>query len=216
MSSPIEWFVEHHEVLKPLTIPVSLLIAAAIALVHNPLHVLVERVCAPRWYRARVQMKALAQRLNDDDDLTEADIDRALVQGTASALWLERAALFVRQRDDLFVARTTFNWPSDASQELRGDHPWARSTVSGPVLLADPDDAPEAPAVVVPIRWSRRRPANRLAIYGHHVTRERLDPDEIRVLGEVSRAAAVAYMRLDLESRSAAPVGNVPAAPPAS
>jgi hypothetical protein len=75
--------------------------------------------------------------------------------------------------------------------------------------LADPDPAPREPALAVPIvRRVTRHPASRIVLYGHHLTREQIDPDEIRILDEVSRAAALAYMRLELEGASNAAQGG--------
>ena len=198
---PIESLMEEREALKPFAVPLSFLLAIGLALIHNPLHGAVERLFAPRWHRARRQLQDLAQRLVDDDDITIVDVDRALVEDTASALWLECAALFRRQPGDLFVLQRPVNWPADARQTLRADDPWIRSVTTGPVRLADPDEAPREPALAVPVvRRVTRHPASRIVLYGHHLTREQIDPDEIRILAEVSRAAALAYMRLELEA----------------
>jgi hypothetical protein len=85
---------------------------------------------------------------------------------------------------------------------------------TGPVRLADPDKAPREPALAVSVvRRVSRHPASRLVLYGHHLTREQIDPDEIRILDEVSRAAALAYMRLELEAASDAAQGGASATP---
>lgn len=200
-SSPVESFIEHRGALKPLAVPVSLVIAMGLSLIHNPLHGLVERLCAPKWHRAKVELKAIAQRLLDDDSLTATDVDGLLVHGVAQALWLERAALFAREQGDRFVLRATFNWPAEASQELRADHPWARCEGYEPVRLVDPDQALDSPELVVPIRHAQRQPASHLVLYGHHVTAERIDPDEMSLIRNVARAAAFAYMRLALDAQ---------------
>ncbi len=200
---PIESFMEERAALKPFAVPLSFLLAVGLALIHNPLHGAVERVCAPRWHRARRRLQELAQRLVDDDNITVVDVDRALVEDTATALWLKCAALFRRQTNDVFVLQKHVNWPKDAKQTLRADDPWIRSVTTGPLRLTDPDEAPLEPALAVPVvRRVTRHSASRLVLYGHHLTREQIDPDEIRILDEVSRAAALAYMRLELEAAS--------------
>ena len=211
---PIESFMEERAALKPFAIPLSFLLAVGLALIHNPLHGAVERLCAPRWHRARRRLQELAQRLVDDDDITLVDVDRALVEDTASALWLKCAALFRRQPGDVFVLQTHVNWPVDAKQTLRAGDPWIRSVTTGPVRLTYPDEAPRAPALAVPVvRRVTRHPASRLVLYGHHLTREQIDPDEIRILDEISRAAALAYMRLEVEAASDASHGSVSTTP---
>src|SRR5207253_425124 len=189
-----------------------------LALIHNPLHGAVERVCAPRWHRARRRLQEVAQRLVDDDDITIVDVDRALVEDTASALWLKCAALFSRQPGDAFVLQTHVNWPVDAKQTLRAGDPWVPSATTGPVRLTYPDEAPLAPALaMLVVRRVTRHPASRLVLYGHHLTREQIDPDEIRILDEISRAAALAHQRVEGEAAaggSACSVFTRPSGPP--
>ena len=198
---PIETLMMERDALKPFAVPLSFLLAVGLALVHNPLHGAVERVCAPRWYRARRRLEELAQQLEDDDEITIADVDRALVGDTAIALWLKYAALFHRQADGVFLLKTNVNWPDGAKQTLCADDPWICSVTNEPLRLADPDEARREPALAVPIvRRVTRHPVSRLVIYGHHLTREQIDPDEIRILGQVSRAAAFAYRRLEAEA----------------
>lgn len=201
-SSWLEETMKEHEALAPLALPISLLVAGILALIHNPLHGVVERLFAPRWHRAKVKLEALAKRLVDDEDLTATDVDRALVEETASALRLESAALLCRQPNDVFVTQRTLHWPPRAQREFECDHPWVCTMARGPVSLADPDDAPDEPELAVPIRGSSRHPAPRVMLYGHHITRERIDPDEVGIIDSVSRAAGLAYMRLDYETPS--------------
>jgi hypothetical protein len=202
---PIETFMEERAALKPFVVPLSFLFAVVLALLHNPLHGLVERACSPRWHRAQNQLRELSLRLMDDDTITLADVDRALVEQTVAALWLKCAALFRRQPGEVFVLQTHVNWPEHIKETLPSDDVWFRSATTAPALLTDPDEAPGGPAVAVPVvRRVSRHAASRVVLYGHHVTREQIDPDEMRVLEEVSRAAALAYMRLDLEAASSA------------
>ena len=200
---PIETFMEQRAALKPFVVPLSFLLAVGLALIHNPLHGMVEWACSPRWHRARNQLRELARRLVDDDDITLVEVDRALVEQTVTALWLKCAALFRREPGDVFVLQTQVNWPDHVKQTLRADDVWFRSATIEPVLLTDPDEAPGEPAVAVPVvRRVSHHAASRVVLYGHHLTREQIDPDEIRILEEVSKAAALAYMRLELEAAS--------------
>ena len=126
---------------------------------------------------------------------------RALVEDAAIALWLKYAALFHRQADGVFLLQTDVNWPEGAKQTLGADDPWICSVTNEPLRLADADEARREPALAVPIvRLVTRHPVSRLVIYGHHLTREQIDPDEIRILGQVCRAAAFAYRRLEAEA----------------
>jgi hypothetical protein len=199
-SSWLEETMKEQEALAPLALPISLLVACILALIHNPLHGVVERLFAPRWHRAKVKLAALAQRLVDDEDLTATDVDRAIVDETAAALHLECAALLCRTPKNVFVTHRTLHWPPRAQREFDSDHPWVCTTAQGPVSLADPDDLPGEPELAVPIRGSSRYPAPRVMLYGHHITRERIDPDEVRIIHSISRAAGLAYRRLDYET----------------
>jgi hypothetical protein len=199
VKAPLEHWMQQQDTLRDLAVPISFAIAAALALVHNPLHGVVERVLAPRWHRGKQQMQALALRLLNDD-VTLRDVDRVLVHDAAQALWLRCAALFRRHHPELFVIDEQFNWPAGARRELHGDDPWVKSVSVEPVPLADADAAPMQPELAVPIQCTPRHPIDRVVLYGHHDSSERIDPDEIRLLREVSRAAALAYMRLDLEA----------------
>jgi len=198
-SYPIEFIAG----LRPYAVPLSLLLAACLALVHNPLHDFVEKTCAKRWYQGRRVLEELRQQLEQDDHLTEENVNGALVEETAKALWLECAALFCRRPGDTFVLHATYKWPHDGIRSFRGDHPWGRLTMKGPSLLTDsenPSNDPPGVALAVPVGHSTRHLADRIVVYGHHETRERIDPDEVRVVNDVSRSAALAYMRLELES----------------
>jgi hypothetical protein len=206
LPSPwLEEMMKENDALAPLALPISLLVACILALIHNPLHGIVERLFAPRWHHAKVTLAALAQRLVDDEDLTATDVDRAIVDETAAALGLECAALLCHRPNDVFVTHRTLHWPARAQREFECDHPWVCTTARGPVSLADPDDVPDEPELAVPIRGSSRHPAPRVMLYGHHITRERIDPDEVRIIHSVSRAAGLAYMRLDYETPSQPP-----------
>ena len=204
LGQKLEDSMEDRLALDRLKLPLSLLVACVFALIHNPMHGVVERFFAPRWHRAKRELEALAKRLVDDEDLTVTDVDRAMVEGTATALRLECAALLRRLSQNAFATHRTFNWPHGAQQTYRCDHPWVCSAEPGPVPLSDPNDAPYEPELAVPIGRTARHPASRLVLYGHHVNRERVDPDEVRIIHAVSRAAGLAYMRLDYEGRQPA------------
>ncbi|HZQ61951.1 MAG TPA: hypothetical protein VFC24_11420 [Casimicrobiaceae bacterium] len=208
---PIESLMTRRQALEPFAPFLSFALAAVLALVHNPLHHIVERVFAPRWHRARRELQELAERLQDDDTMTKREVDHALVERAARSLWLKYAALFRRHSPDLFVLDEPFQWPDPNKQQLKCDDPWVRCLTPDPVPLADPEDAPSAPELAIPVQQSRRQPVNRVVLYGHHDSNVRIDPDEIRLLRDVSRAAAIAYMRLELEAVQAAQ-SNPPAA----
>lgn len=181
----------------------SLAPAIVVGLIHNPLHGVVERICAPRWHRARAQLQELAERLVEDDTVTLTDVDRALIEDTVAALWLDCAALFQRRPDGTFAIQRHVNWPRDAKCVLLADDPWIRSAMTEPVLLMDSAGHASGPALAVPIaRRMVRHPTTRVVLYGYHRTREVIDPDEIHILHALSRAAATAYLRLELEAAS--------------
>jgi hypothetical protein len=97
-SSWLEETMKEHAALAPLALPISLLVACVLALIHNPLHGIVERLFAPGWHRAKVKLEAMAQRLVDDEALTAQDVDRAIVEDTAgycrgASYRMRRAAL---------------------------------------------------------------------------------------------------------------------------
>jgi hypothetical protein len=136
-----------------------------------------------------------------------------ILPDTAEALRIECAALLCRGPDNVFVTRRTLHWPPRA-RTYHCDHPWVCATAPGPVPLADPDDAPNDPELAVPVRGSGRQPAPRMVLYGHHINRERIDPDEVTIIHSVSRAAGLAYMRLDYEMLTRSPRQKGSAAAP--
>lgn len=205
----IESFVE------TLNLPGQLILATAITVsVHDRLHRLVERWLCPQWHREKKCLEDMVKKLRDGEDLNLIKVNDMLVKGIGDALGLTSAALFYRRDDDgPFMRENVFHWPNGLEQKLPADHSFSirdgstillNSLGSDPVRLRVPDDEngrnssrdSRAAILAVPV------------VIGHHVSRlllfdrdEDFDPDEVRVIREVSLAAADAYRFLDLEAR---------------
>jgi hypothetical protein len=202
---PIESFMEERAALKPFAVPLSFLLAIGLALLHNPLHGAVERVCAPRWHRTEQRLKAVAEELIDEKTPSLAAINQRVLDELVSALELTSGALFRRSKRGHFERERAVGWPDGVITRLAADDPLVAQLHDG-LKSGDQIDwsaharSPEfmRPALAVPI--VRHHAIARIALFGPHRTGELLDRDEIGIVKEVARAAAVAYERLETDA----------------
>jgi hypothetical protein len=175
-------------------------------LLRERLYDLLDRVMFRTWHQAERKLEALADYLDERGPLNLDQINGALVEEPARALDLTSAALFRRADGGAFEYELGVRWPDAILGTLRADDPLVTMlTDHEPRHLQDLDwDArPEAadiekPALAVPIVVEGV--VTRIVLFGPHTTGEDLDRDEVRVLRQLSRAAAAAYEHLISEA----------------
>lgn len=184
---------------------VSGALTVPITWIHNPMHGAVEWAVSGRWHAAQQRLEATADSLMEEDDLQREDVDRRLVRDVGEALWLTSAALFRRRDDGSFVRESAFRWPEDVMSTLSSDAPIVTSLTGPPLRLRELDDKVEIdtggfsePVLAAPVVLHHA--VSRVLLLGPHNTGEDFDPDEINVIRKVTRAAALAYGRLDAEA----------------
>jgi hypothetical protein len=199
LDQHVPWLEQYHLLVSgALTVPVTW--------IHNPLHGAVERAVSGRWHAAQRRLEAMAEHLMDDDDLELDGVNQRLVHDLGEALSLTSVALFRRQDDGSFVRETALRWREDVMRTLPPDDRILTSLTGVPLRLRDPDDEVEinaeldfsAPVLAAPVVI--HHVVSRLLLLGPHNTGEDFDPDEMRVIRNVTRAAELAYRRLDVEA----------------
>jgi len=201
----LEHYIKEHmpQYLSVLTLaPVWLVLF----LLRERLYDLLDRVMFRTWHEAERKLEALADDLDETRGLSLDAINRALVEEPARALDLTSAAVFRRTDSGAFEYEWGIRWPDRILGTLRADDALVTSlTDHEPRTLRELDwgTRPEAsdiekPALAVPIVVERV--VTRIALFGPHTTGEDLDRDEIRVLRQLSKAAAAAYEHLASEA----------------
>jgi hypothetical protein len=204
-----EFFLEHalvhaFEWLEQLRGPVVVSLGVAGAWVHSGAHRAIEMMIFRKWHQAEKHLRGVAERLADAEDLRLEDVDRAILDEPVAALGLTSGALFRRTESGRFERERTIRWPEAIMRTLGADDPIVASLRQEPLRLGTFDrvaqDPPvfSAPALAVPI--VAHRSTIRIAVFGPHQTDEDLDGDEIRVLREIARTAAIAYIRLETDA----------------
>lgn len=167
-------------------------------------HRAVEAVIFSQWHHAEQRLKADADQLVDAEDLAVEDVDAAIVDEPVAALGLSFAAVF-RPTDAGNFERERGAGEAPPPAKLDAHDPRVTAAMETPVSFHAPNWAAHegttdfsTPALAVPIIVHHR--AIKLVFYGPHATGEDLDRDEIAVLHELGRAAAVAYARLEAEA----------------
>jgi hypothetical protein len=149
-------------------------------------HRLIEAVVFRAWHRAETCLRAAAERLTDDEELTPEQVNRTVVDLPVETLHLDRGALFRHTTDGSYELEWSVHWPHDAPRRV--------PTVD----LATLETGLDVAGIVLGIAIGRR--LARIALFGPHRTGEDLDRDEAALLRELARAAASAYERLEADA----------------
>ncbi len=176
----------------------------------NGLHRRVDTLIDATFFRQRHRAERLLSQDAQALPLAEssAAIAHFLVAEPTRALTLASAALFRRQRDGTYLREASEGWGGGTVARLdAADDPLLllARTERGPISLHDhpwrSENVPSGaarPLIAVPIMVRDQLAA--LVFYGAHVHGETLDPDEIRILGDLANGAAAAYDHLDADA----------------
>jgi hypothetical protein len=213
--SLIEWFVGHE--LDQARLALTFEIAFAIALsfwmsgIEKRLGSLVDGI----FFRNR--REALARLALDARAVAHATlgatVDRYVVSEAAACLSLSSAALFRRDGDGGFRRVLAFGWPDAPQPPVSHDAPLVLALEAdwNPLRLVHTgwqlDGAPggeRSPVLAIPIIAQRSLAG--FVLYGPHDSGAEIDPDEVKGLAHLCRAAQVTYESLraqELESELA-------------
>ena len=135
-------------------------------------------------------------RVGLEDVAGSENVDRLVVNGAASALHLDSAAVFALMPDGGFLRQAAVGWHVGTAWHLFSDDAVVERLTKGsrvPIRLAENawtevqvPNGPARPILAVPLGVKR----SAFAIYGAHVDGRDIDPDETRGLMDLCAAAA--------------------------
>lgn len=187
-----------------LEIIVALLFGLWLNVLHKRIDRLVERVLFASRHRSFQRIRHVIQALPAARH--QQSVELILTAEAAAALHLASAALFVTHNDGFQCAQST-GWES-RPKYIEPDDPlvlFARSshkTVHLDEVPPSPLPLPAGdakPGLAIPILLDHVPVA--VALYGHHLNGEHIDPEEEELLAELCRAAAGALERLEASER---------------
>ena len=204
-----DWVLGRELSSSGLAVAAEVAISIAFAFWLNSLHRRVDRFVDSTLFRARHLAERRLERVARalPHARSQELVSDMLVREPAEALGLASSALFTRALDDDFVRDAAVGWgPADATAIKADDalaaHLEAEQT---PIDIHDirwpRDDIPQGaahPHLAVPIIVRRRLVG--FVLYGGHAGGIALDPDEIRIIGNLMTGAGAAYDHLDAES----------------
>ena len=205
-------FVELHDMLEHLEEALdqpewvwALVIAPMALLALNRLHELAvelaDRLFNRRFHSARRQLQEAGQRL--ERAVSEADIERVLVNAPISALSVASAALFRRQADQLqlHAHSESFNvaaWrdplPDGGSFALRALETGVAVRVP---YAADADCSVDEPCIAIPVGSSALGQIA-VVLYGSHENGNDIDADECELLSTLATHAVEGYLLVEV------------------
>lgn len=166
----------------------------------------VERYLFSREYQARAQVRRLAAGLPYAQ--TGSAIAATLTDGVCGALSLPSSAVFRRDGNDAYVRETAVGWATDEdipaldAERLAMDLQGARSMLriaeehlSGARLPRGDRE----PVVAFPLH--ARQALIGYVLYSAHAHGADLDPDDLKLLGDVTREASRGYDAVELAAR---------------
>jgi hypothetical protein len=191
--------------LQRLRIPLLIALSVSVTWADQRGHRVVEWLLFRRWHEAEKRLRAVAEQIADADDLDLDAVNRAVVDEPVAALGLTAGALLRRADGGAFECERSVGWPPETFRVLAAADPIVTALGRDPLRLDGVDWTAHArppdlatPALAVPIVV--RRTLERVVLFGPHVDGQDLDRDEIKVLHELARAAAMAYTRLRSEA----------------
>ena len=186
----------------------ALIVAWIVARLHGPLHRSLEPVLYREWHQAKQELERVKAQLIYNEALAVRDVNQILVDRVSTALRVGSTALFHRGENGSFVREEpTFRWADGVMKRLPADHCFVDSqkksvrltslTTGNPVHLRDPDDEVKEyldeswnerpPILAVPLVILKQ--VSRILLLNRE---EDFDPDEVREIREVGKAAVVA------------------------
>lgn len=208
--SIIDWFFI--EKLKLVRLGTIAEVCAAVGIgfwfngLHHRVDAFIDAVFFRQRHRAEVRLARAATALPLAP--TMGGIAHFLIDEPTDALALASAALFRRRSDGRFVREESRGWEVVQLPALADpDVPLLMlvQTAATPLSLYDYrwrsnglPTGPARPVLALPIMVRRELVA--VVLYGTHVHGEPLDPDEVRALGQLAPAAAIAFDHLEGET----------------
>jgi hypothetical protein len=157
----------------------------------------IERMLFRERYAAEQRMETIIRRLPFAD--TSAAVDAVLVSEVPQTLRLASAALF-RLTDEEFQRVAATGWDGQSLHRLSRDDllvrtiPETHAIVRLSTLSSHAQELPAPPNdPVLAVGIFRRGALSGIVLYGRHDNGTEIEPEELRLLGEVGQAAAIAY-----------------------
>jgi hypothetical protein len=183
-------------------------IAAAIAAgfwidhIHRTVDRTIDSLLFRHRHRAQKRLERVAAGL--PHAATRAEVNEFLIDEPVAALSLTSGALFQRNELGEFARVAAIGWPATSLAPLRESSAILVPLQGelGPVRIDETrwhepsfPRGEARPVLAVPILV--RHEINGIALYGMHVSGEDLDPDEVKAISTVARAASAACTRLE-------------------
>jgi hypothetical protein len=198
----LDWIFTQYVFQSLWRIAIGMAVASAVGwLAPNSVSLVVsciDRAFFRKHYTAMTNLRELRFAL--EPETRPEEIQRIVTVTAADVLKLGSAALFTPVPDGGFVRQTAVGWTAGTAWHLFKDDPIVREATQrnkpfslqgfGWNEMAIPRGAAE-PALAVPLTSRHKLVA--LAVYGAHLSGAEIDPDEVRLLAELCRAAAPAY-----------------------
>lgn len=127
-------------------------------------------------------------------------VDRVLVDEPVALLALASAAVFRKEENATFRRVRAMGWGAENTSEIASDKPLIHELMrmKKPIRLEEGDDLLDGippglakPAVAVPV--ITRSGLSAIALYGAHKAGDDLPEEEVAILGDLARNAALAY-----------------------
>lgn len=205
----IDWFFVRK--LAATNVGVLAEIVAAIALgfwlngLHHNVDASIDRVFFQQRYRAELGLARIARALPHATSLTT--VNDLLALGPAEAFDLASAAVFSRGPDGSYQRQKSTGWPDSSAHRLEPDdtivlhlrsHLQAFKVAEVYWPRQDLPRSEAYPALALPVVVRNQVVA--IIFYGAHNNGTALDPDEIRIIGQVAVGAGAAYDHLEAEA----------------
>lgn len=203
-----DWLLGRQLSNSGLTVAAEVGISIGFAFWLNSMHRGVDRFVDRTLFRARhlaeLRIDRVARAL--PHARSKEVVSQLLVSEPVEALGLASAALFRRAKDDMFVCEADIGWSQPCAQVVEPDDKLVLHLQSELTPLSlhelhwNRPDLPVGvaqPQLAVPIVVRKRVLA--FVVYGGHARGGALDPDEVRVLGNLMTGASAAYDHLEAE-----------------
>lgn len=190
-----------HEAVLGLTI----VIAVVASFSHGALRRLVDIVFFPRWHGAQRDLGRAADLLTEGPASAQK-LQELLVDLPVHRLDLTSGALFQRKPDGSFTrVYANVTWPEQLLPALPPGHPLISSLQNAPLRLSDgywdPIRPSAFPMPVLAVPVVMEGVVSRIVLFGPHSSEEALDPDEVKIIHRLAKAAAIACTRLDARAQ---------------
>lgn len=196
-------FISESKVALALEAVAAVVIGFGLNWVHAGTEHIVERTLFRERHRVESQIEARITALDYAGE--QATVDAALVPDVARLMKLGSAALFVRDAGvDCFVRCTSIGWDADRTTSISAEQFFIRALIAtehSAVLdsLGDTIDGfpvgDLAADLAIPVITGHELRA--IALYGKRHGTVPLDPEELRLLERLAKAAATAYQRIE-------------------